>query len=128
MKPRAEFHGDYAYFVMHFPALRHTHKTVEQEIDFVIGKNFIITTRYEMVDPLHKFSKVFEVNSILDKSNLGDHAGFVFFYMLKKCTRPLTMKSSMCVTIFKALNAPSFLVTKPGWFPQSLVHHMTFSI
>lgn len=84
MKPRAEFHGPYAYFVMHFPALRHTHKTVEQEIDFVIGKDFIITTRYEMIDPLHKFSKVFEANSILDKSHLGDHAGFVFYYMLKR--------------------------------------------
>ena len=42
MKPRAEFHDHYAYFVMHFPALRHTHKTVEQEIDFVIGKILLL--------------------------------------------------------------------------------------
>jgi magnesium transporter len=86
-KPRAEFHGAYAYVVMHFPALHHSHKSHEQEMDFVIGRNFLITTRYDTVDPLHKFSKVFEVNSILDKSMIGEHAGFVFFYMLKKLYR-----------------------------------------
>jgi magnesium transporter len=86
-KPRAEFHPSYAYVVMHFPALHHSHKSNEQEMDFVIGRNFIITTHYDTIDPLHKFSKVFEVNSILDKSVIGEHAGFLFFYMLKKLYR-----------------------------------------
>jgi magnesium transporter len=87
MKPRAEFHANYAYVVMHFPALHHSHKTHEQEIDFVIGRRFLITTHYDMVDPLHKFSKVFEVNSILDQSLIGEHAGFIFYFMLKKLYR-----------------------------------------
>ncbi len=83
-KPRVEFYPSYCYLVLHFPALRHSHKTREQEIDFVVGHNYIITTHYDTIDPLHKFSKVFEVNSLLDKSNLGDHAGYMLFYMLKK--------------------------------------------
>ncbi len=87
-KPRSEFYKNYAYLVLHFPALRHSHKTREQEIDFVIGKNFLITAHYDVIDPLHSFSKIFEVRSILDKSDekneMGDHAGFLFFYMLKK--------------------------------------------
>ncbi len=83
-KPRAEFYGEYVYCVLHFPALRHSHKTREQEIDFIIGERFVITTRYDTVDPLHKFSKIFEVNSVLDKSNIGDHAGYLFFYMVKR--------------------------------------------
>lgn len=83
-KPRAEFHDTYVYMVLHFPALRHTHTAREQEVDFIVGKKFIITTHYDTVDPLHKFSKIFEVNSILDTSFVGDHAGFIFFYMLKK--------------------------------------------
>ncbi len=83
-KPRAEFHSEYAFVVMHFPALRHSHKTPEQEVDFVIGRNFLITARYDVVDPLHKFSKIFEVNSILDEDEIGVHAGFIFFYMLRK--------------------------------------------
>lgn len=83
-RPRAEFSSKYIYTILHFPALRHTHKTREQEIDFVIGKKFLITTHYDTVDPLHKFSKVFEVGTVLDKTGLGDHAGFLFFYMLKQ--------------------------------------------
>jgi magnesium transporter len=82
-KPRTDFHPSYVYVVMHFPALRHSHKTLEQEVDFVIGKNFVVTAHYDTIDPLHKFSKVFEVNAVLDKSAIGDHAGFLFFYLLK---------------------------------------------
>lgn len=82
-KTRLEFHPGFAYVVLHFPALRHTHRSVEQEIDFVIGHNFLITVRYETVDPLHHFSKVFQVNSILEHSNI-EHAGYLFFYMVKR--------------------------------------------
>src|SRR4051812_47813551 len=60
-KPRIDFHPRYIYTVFHFPALRHSHKTHEQEIDFIIGNDFLITTRYDTVDPLHQFSKIFEV-------------------------------------------------------------------
>ena len=83
-KPRVEFYGDYVYLVLHFPALRHSHKAREQEVDFVVGSNFLVTAHYDMIDSLHKFTKVIEVNSLLDKSNLGSHAGFMMFYMLKK--------------------------------------------
>ena len=83
-KPRVELHGEYLYTILHFPALRHSHKSSEQEVDFVVGKNFLITTHYDTVDPLHKFAKVFEVDSVLDKSAMGDHAGYLFFYMLRR--------------------------------------------
>lgn len=87
-KPRVEFHDTHLYIILHFPMLRHARdKSPEQEVDFVVGHNFIITTHYDVVDPLHKFSKVFEVSSILDKTNVGEHAGFLFFYMLKKLYR-----------------------------------------
>ena len=33
---------------------------------------------------MHKFAKIFEVHSILEKDEVDDHAGFLFFYMLKK--------------------------------------------
>jgi magnesium transporter len=84
LRPKVDHYENLIYLILHFPAIRHTHQDRTQEIDFVIGKKFLITVHYESVDPLHKFSKVFEVNSILDKSNIGDHAGFLFFYMLKK--------------------------------------------
>ncbi len=86
-KPRVELSERYLYLVLHFPALKHAHRSREQEIDIVLGRDFLVTTRYEMIDPLHQFSKVFEVNSLLDKSHIGEHAGFVLFYMLKRLYR-----------------------------------------
>lgn len=84
-KPKVDVYPDYMYLILHFPAFHHTHgEKIEQEVDFIVGKDFLITTRYEMIDPIHKFSKVFEVNSILDRSNIGTHAGFIFFYMIRK--------------------------------------------
>jgi magnesium transporter len=83
-KPHAEFLKGYVYLILHFPALRHSHKHREQEVDFVIGKQFLITTHYEAIDPIHNFSKVFEVDSALDANTIGDHAGFIFFAMLKR--------------------------------------------
>ncbi|QQG37563.1 MAG: hypothetical protein HYS26_02960 [Candidatus Kaiserbacteria bacterium] len=88
-KPRVEFHQGYSYVILHFPAPRQAHGSFEQEVDFVIGNDFLITTHYDAIDPLHKFSKVFEVNSLLDKSNIADHGFFLFFYMLKKMYREI---------------------------------------
>ena len=90
MKPKVDLHDNLIYLILHFPAFRHTHNHQQnQEVDFIIGKDFIITTRYDTVDPLHKFSKIFEVNSILDKSDIGTHAGFVFYFMIKKLYKAL---------------------------------------
>ncbi len=88
-KPRVDFYDAYIYVILHFPALRHPHTTFEQEVDFVVGRNFIITTHYDIIDPLHKFSKVFEAQSILEKEQLGEHAGFLFFYMMRKLYRSI---------------------------------------
>lgn len=87
IRPKVEMHSGYIYLILHFPTvrrLRHKKEIEQQEVDFIIGKNFIITSRYDIVDPLHRFAKLFEVNSILERdgNGIGDHAGFLFFYMV----------------------------------------------
>lgn len=73
------------YLVLHFPVVDSKSKDgIEQEVDFIIGKNFIITTHYEKVDPLHKFSRIFDSNGTLEKTNLDDHAGYLFLYIIKE--------------------------------------------
>ena len=90
LKPKVEQYRDYLYLILHFPAFKHTHRgTPNQEIDFIVGKNFVITTHYDTIDPLHKFSKIFEVNSILGRDDMSEHAGFVFYHMMKKLYRAL---------------------------------------
>jgi magnesium transporter len=84
LRPKVDRYENFIYLILHFPAIRHSHTNSSQEVDFIIGKKFIVTVRYELLDPLHKFSKVFEVNSILNKSDLGEHAGYLFYYMIRK--------------------------------------------
>jgi magnesium transporter len=83
LRSRIDMRDTYFYLVLHFPALRHSHsiEQIDQEVDFIVGKNWIITTRYDSIDPFHTFSKIFEVNSILDKTTGWQHAGHIFFHM-----------------------------------------------
>jgi magnesium transporter len=82
-KPKVDVYHDHMYVILHFPAFKHSHaKERNQEIDFILGKDYLITTRYDTIDPLHKFAKIFEVDSILEKQSRGDHAGFLFERMV----------------------------------------------
>ncbi|HAT68431.1 MAG TPA: hypothetical protein DCS20_02335 [Candidatus Yonathbacteria bacterium] len=90
LRPKVDLFPDFIYLILHFPIISHKHEGgKEQEIDFIVGKKFLITTHYDLIDPLHEFSKVFEVNSILERSNVGDHAGFILFYIMKELYRML---------------------------------------
>jgi hypothetical protein len=66
-KPKVERRGEVIYVILHFPVMRGMGQRSEQEIDFVIGKDFLITTRYNTVDPLHAFAQAFEVNTVLGR-------------------------------------------------------------
>lgn len=86
-KPKIDVYKNYLFLAIRIPIrIKNDGRyiVVEKEVDFIIGNNFIITSRDEVIEPLHSFAKVFETNSILDKSGLGDHAGIIFYYMMKK--------------------------------------------
>jgi magnesium transporter len=85
LRPKVDLYDDSIYLILHFPSVTHSHsKHRSNEIDFVIGKNYLVTVHYESIDSIHEFSKIFEVNSILDKSNMGDHSGYLLFYLLRE--------------------------------------------
>lgn len=56
-----------ALLVLHFPAPRIAdeleHKS--QEIDFIVGRQFILTVRYELVTPLHHLKKILETEATI---------------------------------------------------------------
>ena len=90
LRSKVDFYPNFIYLILHFPTISHKHDGGhDQEIDFIVGKNFLITTHYDLIDPLHEFSKVFEVNSILEKSNIGNHAGFILFYIMRELYKML---------------------------------------
>lgn len=84
-RPKVDLYKGFIYLILHFPSIGES----SQEIDFVVGKNFIVTARYNQNFDFHQFSKLFEVNSILDRSNMGDHAGFILFFILRHLYRSL---------------------------------------
>lgn len=87
-RSKVDKYPNYIYLILHFPATYNVDESLRkpkevQEIDFIIGKDFIITTHYNQLDALQEFSKIFEVNSILNRDGMGDHAGYIFFYMIE---------------------------------------------
>ncbi len=71
------------YAVFHIPAYKHSHsKSHLQEIDFVIGKNFIITVQYDTIDALQKLSKEAEMKSLIGKENADITPDMIFVEVL----------------------------------------------
>ena len=81
-KPKVERRGDVIYVILHFPIMRGGQRQ-EQEVDFIIGKEFLITTRYESVDPLHAFAQAFEVSTVLGRPMSHLNGGHLFTSMAR---------------------------------------------
>lgn len=84
---KIDFYPDYILVVLTLPVrIRQNGSStvVSREVDFVIGKNFLITSRYDAIDQLEYFAKIFETNSIIDKNEKVEHAGNLFHYMIKR--------------------------------------------
>lgn len=58
---------DYLYLILHFPTAEEQDGTKNQEVDFIVGKNFLITARYEVIDSIHALHKTFEAEELLEK-------------------------------------------------------------
>lgn len=58
----------YAYLILHFPTADVTCGTRNQEVDIIMGKDFLITVRYELVDCIHSLHKAFEAEDLLGES------------------------------------------------------------
>jgi magnesium transporter len=91
LKHRFEKREEYLYLILHFPAFKQT-STVEesQEVDFIIGKDFIITTHYEQVDALERFAKLLEVETILNKNISSNGRDLIFFGILNELAKNLS--------------------------------------
>jgi magnesium transporter len=59
---------EYLYLILHFPTAAPDGGARNQEVDFIVGKNFLITARYEVIEPIHNLHKVFEAEELLGLS------------------------------------------------------------
>lgn len=85
LRPHVNKYGDSIYAVFHIPQIQDTHRnaiTNIEELDFVINKDFLITTSYTSLDAIEEFEKFFEADSVLGKSNVGEHGAYTFYNLL----------------------------------------------
>lgn len=81
-RAKVESIGKYIYLILHFPTCNEALGICEeQEVDFVIGKKFIITTHYSGIKPLAQFATRLEVSTMLNKRKMT-HSGFLFYYLM----------------------------------------------
>jgi len=55
----------YLYMILHFPTAEVTGGAKNQEIDFIVGKHFLITARYEVIESIHNLQRVFEAEELI---------------------------------------------------------------
>ena len=97
-RPRIERYPDSIYMVLRIPIrfkVAHSKRHIstrdyrrfsveDRELVFIIGRNFIVTAHKQSIPPLENFAKVFETDSIIAKDPLGEHAGLILYYLIKK--------------------------------------------
>lgn len=84
-RPKIDIYDKMIYLVVHFPSYNEAEKTsISQEIDFIIGKNFLITVRYEDIKTFNEITDGFRVNTALSKHILNSHSGELFYSILSR--------------------------------------------
>jgi len=73
LRPKIDLHKKYIYLILHFIG--------DKEVDFVLGKDFIITTRYEEVEPVMKFSRALAMGEQMHDTHFS--SGVLFYYITK---------------------------------------------
>lgn len=59
---------DHALLVLHFPLHgEEASDSRNQEIDFVVGTDFVLTVRYEVIAPLHRLRKILETSTLVNE-------------------------------------------------------------
>lgn len=82
-RAKADLYDGSIYLILHFPVFdKETGKIRDIEVDFILTKDTIITSHYELVDPLHDFAKLFEIGDYLGSTAPTPHAGFLFYFAL----------------------------------------------
>src|SRR3989344_7798527 len=85
IRPKADIYSNIIYLILHFPIYDISRKVSEPcEIDFIRGKDFLITAHYKSIIPLHELVKIFEVGILLNEHHFAKSVGRLMFLITKK--------------------------------------------
>jgi magnesium transporter len=86
-RSKVDLYDNFIYLVLHLPNHRNSFKAADGrenvEVDFIIGRNFLVTVSYEEVEPMQEFGKILEANSQLSGDKKEAHAGYLAYYVLR---------------------------------------------
>jgi magnesium transporter len=81
LRSKVDLYDNFIYLILHFPVSDKLHN--DHELDFIIGRNFIITVRYEIIESMRQFASMFESNEKLDQHKRISDTGIIFMEMMK---------------------------------------------
>ncbi len=93
LRSKVDLYENYLYLILHFPICQicrvnkgepMLNNGPTQEIDFVIGQDFLMTIHYEPIDALMEFSQIFETKATVEKARGQFHAGHLFYYIARQ--------------------------------------------
>lgn len=79
--PKIEIYDSYIYLVLHFPRFDAHDSSHDAEIDFIIGKDFFITTQYTRMPALERFVSECQTDKRKSKQYLTS-TGELLYYLL----------------------------------------------
>ncbi|MFT5036983.1 MAG: magnesium transporter [Candidatus Azotimanducaceae bacterium] len=94
MTPRSEVHAlkNLLKVTLDFPIVKRNDITHPHEIKFIATKKHLITIRFEDIEALHRFSKEFEVSSLMKNHGKDFTGGNLCMALLEHLYRTMTVK------------------------------------
>lgn len=93
VRSKVDVYEDYIYLILHFPNCEAcygvTPSADPKEIDFIVGKNFLITTHYEPVEALDEFAQIMEAGPNSYRAAGKTHAGHLLFAIARRLYQSL---------------------------------------
>lgn len=94
MVPRHQVHAVKGALkvTLDFPIVKRTDINHPHEIKCIATKDYLITIRFEAIEAMHRFSKEFEVTSILTKAGKKASGGHMCMSLLERLYKTMTVK------------------------------------
>lgn len=80
-RSKVDLYPSFLYLVLHFPSFEES--DIDQEVDFIVGEKFLITVRYDHIEPIGDFAKMFETHTLATQAAMTPHGGFMFMQIMK---------------------------------------------
>lgn len=90
LRSKVDVYEEHLFLVLHFPrcAICQGEPAEQlgdsQEVDFIIGKNALITTHYEPIAQLDELAEIMEVNPASYRQSGKAHAGHLLFAIIRR--------------------------------------------